>query len=61
MIADENRGGNWFVDMKNENTKIIVFRDKVLRYEIGNTEEKQHVYEECRKQGIPDRQMNWEE
>ena len=61
MIADETRGGNWFVDMKNENTKIIVFRDKVLSYEIGNAEEKEHAYEECRKQGIPDRQMNWEE
>lgn len=54
-------GGNWFVDMKSGNTKIIVFRNRVLKYVIGNSEEKEMVCEECRKLGIPDNQMNWEE
>lgn len=53
--------GNWFVDMKVDTTKIIVFKDKILKYEIGNIEEKAWVCDECRKMGIPDNQMNWEE
>lgn len=53
--------GNWFVDMKVDKTKIIVFKDKILKYEIGNQKEKDYVCEECRKMGIPDVQMDWEE
>ena len=53
--------GNWFVDMKSGNTKIIIFRDKIFKYEIGNSNEKDRVCEECRKLGIPDSQMNWGE
>jgi transcriptional regulator with XRE-family HTH domain len=57
-----NKGeGNWFVDMKSGNTKFIIFRNKVLKYVIGNSEEKDMVCEECRKLGIPNNQMNWEE
>lgn len=40
LIADVKRGGNWFVDFKCGNLKYIVFRDKILKYEIGNIEEK---------------------
>ena len=47
--------------MKVDTTKIIVFKDKILKYEIGNIEEKSWVCDECRKMGIPDNQMNWEE
>lgn len=61
MIADENRGGNWFVDFKSGNEKYVVFRNKILKYEIGNAEEKEYVCDECRKMGITDGQMNWEE
>lgn len=53
--------GNWFVDMKIENTKIIVFKDKVLTYEIGNQKEKDYVIDYCRKMKIPDDEMNWPE
>ena len=38
MIADQERGGNWFVDFKAGNEKYIVFRNKVLKYHIGNQE-----------------------
>lgn len=61
MIADEARGGNWFVDFKAGNVKYIVFRNKVLQYQIGNAEEKEMVCAECRKLGISDSEMNWAE
>lgn len=61
MISNPENGGNWFVDFKAGNEKYIVFREKILKYEIGNQEEKNFVCEECRKLGILDAQMQWEE
>lgn len=61
VISDEDTSGNWFVDMKSGNTKYIVFRDKILKYEIGNAEQKAFVCEQCRQLGIPDEQMHWSE
>lgn len=61
MIADSKRGGNWFIDFKRGNIKYIVFKDKILKYEIGNIEEKNIVCEECRRMGISDKEMNWQE
>lgn len=61
MIADSQRGGNWFVDFKSGNDKYIVFRNKILKYQIGNQQQKDIVCEECRKLGILDTQMNWAE
>lgn len=61
MVADEAHGGNWFVDFRAGNVKYVVFRDKVLTYQIGNEEEKADVCAECRKLGILDEQMNWSE
>lgn len=54
MISDKDFGGNWYVDFKHNNTKYIVFRDKVLKYEIGNILEKEKVEIECKKLGILD-------
>lgn len=53
--------GNWFVDFKANNKKYIVFKDKILTYHIGNQAEKESVRNECRKLGISDAQMNWQE
>ena len=61
MISDRDNGVNWFADFKAENEKYIVFKDKVLKYQIGNKEEKDYVCDECRKMGILDEQMNWSE
>lgn len=61
MISDPRKGGNWFVDFRAGNVKYIVFRDKVLKYRIGDLAEKEYVCDECRKLGILDGQMNWEE
>lgn len=52
---------NWFADFKNGNTKYVVFKDKILKYTIGNPIEKETVLQECRKFGIPDNQLNWQE
>ncbi len=61
MIADPDNGGNWFVDFKTGNVKYIVFKDKILKYQIGNQAEKAYVCSECRKMDILDEQMNWSE
>lgn len=61
MLSDPDKGGNWFVDFKAGNEKYIVFKDKVLKYQIGNRTEKDKVREECRKLGITEKEMNWSE
>lgn len=61
MVSDRNGGGNWFVDFKAGSEKYIVLRNKVLKYQIGNQEQKASVCAECRKLGIPEEQMNWPE
>ncbi len=60
MIANDAVAGNWFVDFKKGNVKYVVFRDTVLKYNIGNEEEKRAVCARCREFGIPDEQMQWE-
>ena len=61
MVSDPEQGGNWFVDFKSGNEKYIVFRNKILKYQIGNQAEKEKVCAECRKLGILEEQMNWSE
>lgn len=61
MRSDPENGGNWFVDFKSGNVKYIVFKDKVLKYQIGNQVEKDYVCAQCRKMGISDGEMNWAE
>lgn len=52
MVSDPDNGGNWFVDFKAGNEKYIVFKNKILKYRIGNQSEKDYVCAECRKMGI---------
>ena len=61
MGTDPENGGNWFVDFKAGNVKYIVFKDKLLKYQIGNQAPKDYVCNECRKMGISDKEMNWSE
>ena len=61
MKTAPDHGGNWFVDFKAGNVKYIVFRDKILKYQIGDQAGKDLVCEECRKMGISDGEMNWPE
>lgn len=60
MLSDTD-SGNWFVDFKAGNEKYIVFKDKILKYQIGNQAEKEYVCSECRKMGISEEEMNWPE
>ena len=48
---------NWFADMKSGNTKYIIFKDKVLKYEIGNALEIEEVVKYMRSMGIPEGQI----
>ncbi|MDR2899343.1 MAG: hypothetical protein LBU94_03435 [Clostridiales bacterium] len=52
---------DWFADMKSRNMKFIVFKNKVLKYEIGNALEKESVLEYMRSRGIPESQFHWSE
>lgn len=61
MLSDPDTGENWYVDFKADNKKYIVFKDKILKYQIGNHTEKEYVCSECRKLGVSDEQMNWPE
>lgn len=61
MIGSDNSEENWFVDFKSGNIKYIVFKDLVLKYAIGNKEEKIQVCNKCSELGIPDEQMDWSE
>lgn len=61
IISAPDKGGNWFVVFKAGNVKYIVFRNKILKYQIGNQQEKEYVCEACRKMGISNDEMNWTE
>lgn len=61
LIFGTGEGENWFVDFKAGNEKYIVFKNQILKYQIGNPTEKEYVCSECRKNGILDEQMNWSE
>jgi len=52
---------DWFADMKSENIKYIIFKHKILKYEIGNIAEKEKVLVYCRSRGVPEEQFNWSE
>jgi hypothetical protein len=47
----------WFADMKSGNVKFIIFKDKVLKYEIGNALEIEEVVNYMRSRGIPEGQI----
>ena len=51
----------WFADMKAGGQKYIIFKDKVLQYQIGNHEEKERVLTYMRGLGIPEAQFGWSE
>ncbi len=51
----------WYVDLKMNNTKYIVLKDIVLKYEISNRIEKESVLKKCIELGIPTEQLDWSE
>lgn len=61
MISDPDNDVNWFVDFKSGNEKYVVFKNRILKYQIGNLAEKDQVCAQCREMGISDDQMQWPE
>lgn len=49
------------MDFKAGDRKYVVFRDKILQYQIGDAAQKAQVCEACRQMGIEDEQMQWPE
>ena len=61
MLSNPDTNENWFVDFKAGNKKYIVFKDRVLKYQIGKQKKKESVCDACRELGITKEQMNWPE
>lgn len=51
----------WYVDMKKDNMKYIVIKDNVLKYKIGNDNDKAKIIKKCIELGIPKEQLDWKE
>ena len=48
---------DWFVDIKSDRTKYVIFNNKILKYEIENISEKDEVINYMRARGIPEAQI----
>ena len=64
--SQETRGNRRVSEKRHMRTvefprKSIIFRNKILKYEIGNSAEKEQVLNYMRSIGIPDSQFNWSE
>ena len=49
----------WYVDIKDAIYKYIVLKDVVLKYHLGNEEEKKSVCEKCIEFGVKREQLDW--
>lgn len=49
----------WYVDLNDGEYKILVFKDKIIRYPFGDTQGKKQAVEYCREIGIPESQIDW--
>ena len=59
VVNANQENGKVFFHMKNGKTKIIVLKDHVLSYTIGNSLEKEKVINKCRELGINEAQLDW--
>ena len=50
----------WYVDMREGNTHtVIVLKDTIIRYPLGDINGKQKAQEACKRAGVPDSQLDW--
>lgn len=49
----------WYVDIKDAIYKYIVLKDVVLKYHLGNEDEKKVVCERCIELGVKREQLDW--
>lgn len=61
MAFSSESGMVWYVDFQDEKYKYIVVRDNVLKYPIGNNDEKKSVCRKCIELGIKKEQLDWAE
>ena len=59
MEFSSESGMVWYVDIKDTICKYIVLKDVVLKYHLGNDEEKILVCEKCVELGVKREQLNW--
>lgn len=58
-LSKSIKNKEWYVDLSNDNEKIIVFKDNVIQYRIGDITGKQNAIEFCKKIGIKEAQIDW--
>ncbi len=52
-------GDDWFCEMVyREKVKVLVFKNKVLQYTLGNEQERNSVLKYCSKIGVPEAILN---
>lgn len=61
LLPPRSEADVWFCDFRAENTKYIVFHEKILTYRIGDAEGRALAVQECSKLGIPFEQTHWED
>ena len=61
LMPFEDCKTKWFCDFIDENFKYIVLNSRVLKYRLGNAEEKEFVCEQLLKMGVIKEQINWSE
>ena len=50
---------SWYVDLSDRAHKVLVFRNKVIRYLPGDAAGKRRAEEYCRSIGVPESQIDW--
>ena len=61
ISASSESGMVWYVDIKDSNHKYIILKDIVLKYHLGNEEEKRIVCARCIELGVNKEQLDWME
>jgi len=51
----------WYVDLSDGAEKVLVFKNRVIRYPLGDAAGKQRAAAYCRKIGVPESQIDWKE
>jgi len=59
LAFSSESGMVWYVDIKDTVYKYIVLKDVVLKYHLGNEEEKKFVCARCIELGVKKEQLDW--
>ena len=59
LYLSSESGMVWYVDIKDTIYKYIVLKDIVLKYHLGNEEEKKLACEKCIEFGVKREQLDW--